>query len=258
MTPVRMSLQEPERRLQRALERGPVWGQELPQPYRGRSRYARSTSFQFAVGSVRVAEPTGGRGLRDQRRTMDEVTIHVAFWDRGSSNTVDRIERGAPESSVLVCRRWTISRIGRTGSRKLRRTRPGVVGPIVGPEVGSVVRPSPRPAVRPVVRPVVGRFAGPAIPSTTGQVARPIAGPAVPRAIRAAAGPGTGGTIGRVARPVAGGAARSVAGPAVGPVVRPVVAPAIGQAIRSAVRPVVCRRHTGTRMCASDELRTAD
>jgi hypothetical protein len=30
-----MSLREPEQTLQRALERGPVWGQEFPQPSRG-------------------------------------------------------------------------------------------------------------------------------------------------------------------------------------------------------------------------------
>jgi hypothetical protein len=30
-----MSLQEPEQRPQRALARGPVWGQEFPQPSRG-------------------------------------------------------------------------------------------------------------------------------------------------------------------------------------------------------------------------------
>ena len=33
--PKRTSLQEPGQRLQRALERGPVWGQGLPQPYGG-------------------------------------------------------------------------------------------------------------------------------------------------------------------------------------------------------------------------------
>jgi hypothetical protein len=36
--PERTSLQEPEQTLQRALERGPVWGQGLPLPYRGQRR----------------------------------------------------------------------------------------------------------------------------------------------------------------------------------------------------------------------------
>jgi len=41
----------------------------------------------------------------EKRWTMDEDTIHVTFWGCGFSNTVDRIGRGASESSVLVCRR---------------------------------------------------------------------------------------------------------------------------------------------------------
>jgi hypothetical protein len=142
--------------------------------------------------------------------------------------------------SHVICQTARISRNRAGKSRKSRRTRPGVVGPIVGPEVGPVVRPIPRPAVQPVVRPVVGRCAGPAIPSATGQTARPIARPAVPRAIRAAVGPIVEGMIGWIARPVVGAAVAPMAGPAVGRVVRPAVAPAIGRAIRSAVRPAVC------------------
>ena len=89
--PERMSLQEPERRLQRVLERGSFRGQELPQRSGGWSRYARGTSFQFAVGSVKAAEPSERKRLRtdEGRGTMDEETNHVTFWGCGFSNTGD-------------------------------------------------------------------------------------------------------------------------------------------------------------------------
>jgi hypothetical protein len=74
----RWLLQWPERLqfpgLCRPQERGLFRGQGLPQPYRGRSRYARGTSFQFAVGSVRVTEVSDGKGLgnNEERCTMYE------------------------------------------------------------------------------------------------------------------------------------------------------------------------------------------
>ena len=106
MGPERLPLQWPERlqfpALWRLQDRGPFKGQGFPQPSGGWSRYARGTSFQFAVGSVKVAEPSERKRLRtdEGRGTMDEETNHVTFGGCGFPNTDETMPVASDEGRL--------------------------------------------------------------------------------------------------------------------------------------------------------------
>ena len=72
--PKRTLLQEPEQRLQRALERGPDWGQELPQPSRGRWRTRTMQKSEFRDQNAELSEREGVGARRWRRSQMSEGT----------------------------------------------------------------------------------------------------------------------------------------------------------------------------------------
>jgi len=103
--------------LRRPQERGPFRGQGLPQPYRGQRRPDNSetriqrpetrTLGRRKSWDVRAGPKSEARCQMAEVRSADSgmTTGDVTFGGGGFSNTVDRIGRGASESSALVCRR---------------------------------------------------------------------------------------------------------------------------------------------------------